>query len=102
MAGAMRARSGGGISPDAAQAYFDISQMLGFNAAGVGLAVTLAATAIIALRFGAPLPRRLAIAMLVISVALLLAPTVRFAFVLAFLVLPLLSVALYRRGAAAG
>jgi hypothetical protein len=36
MAGAQRASSDAGIGPDAAQAYFDISQILGFNAAGSG------------------------------------------------------------------
>jgi hypothetical protein len=101
MVGALRAESDRGITPEAAQVYFDVSQVLGFNAAGAGLAVALAATAVIALRAGELLPRWLAILMLLIAVTLF-TPLVRVTFAVAFLVLPMISVLLYLdRGATA-
>jgi hypothetical protein len=98
MAGALRAASDGGISPDAAQAYFDISQILGFNAAGVGLATLLAATAIASLRGSRILPRQLAVPVLILAVTLLVPVVVRFTLPLAILLLPLYSIRLYRLG----
>ena len=77
MAGALRAASDGGISPDAAQAYFDISQILGFNAAGVGLATLIAATAVASLRGSRILPRSLAVPALILAVTLLVPVVVR-------------------------
>ena len=96
MAGAMRAASDGGISPDAAQAYFDISQVLGFNAAGVGLATVIAATAVAALRGSQILPRALAVPVLILAVTLLVPGVVRVTLQLAILLLPLYSIRLYR------
>ena len=98
MAGALRAASDGGIGPDAAQAYFDISQILGFNAAGVGLATLIAATAVATLRGSRVLPRQLAVPALILSVTLLMPVVVRFTLVLAILLLPLYSIRLYRLG----
>jgi hypothetical protein len=98
MAAALRAASDGGISPDAAQAYFDISQILGFNAAGVGLATLIAATAVACLRGSRVLPRQLAIPALVLAVSLLVPVVVRFTLLLAILLLPLYSIRLYRLG----
>ena len=96
MAGAMRAASDGGISPDAAMAYFDISQVLGFNAAGVGLATLIAATAVASLRGSQILPRALAIPALILAVTLLVPGVVRVTLQLAILLLPLYSIRLYR------
>ncbi len=96
MAGALRAASDGGIGPDAAQAYFDISQILGFNAAGVGLATMIAATAVASLRGSRVLPRTLAVPALILAATLLVPVVVRFTLVLAILLLPLYSIRLYR------
>ena len=96
MAGAMRAASDGGITPDAAQAYFDISQVLGFNAAGVGLATLIAATAVASLRGSQILPRALAVPALILALSLLVPGVVRVTLQLAILLLPLYSVRLYR------
>jgi hypothetical protein len=96
MAGAQRASSDAGIGPDAAQAYFDISQILGFNAAGVGLSALIAATALATLRGSGILPHRLAIPTLVLAVTLLIPTVVRFTLPLAILLLPLYSIRLYR------
>lgn len=95
MAGALRAASDGGIDPAAAQAFFDISQVLGFNAAGVGLAVVVAAIAAAALRGSRLIPRWFAIPLFVLALTLF-TPLVRVTFLLAFLLLPYLSVRLYR------
>jgi hypothetical protein len=98
MAAALRAASDGGISPAAAQAYFDISQILGFNAAGVGLATLIAATALATLRGSRILPRRLAVPALILAATLLVPVVVRFTLVLAILLLPIYSIRLYRLG----
>jgi hypothetical protein len=98
MAGALRAASDGGIGPAAAQAYFDISQILGFNAAGVGLATLIAATAVATMRGSRVLPRQLAVPALILAVTLLLPVVVRFTLVPAILLLPLYSIRLYRLG----
>jgi hypothetical protein len=95
MAGALRASGDGGITPDAAQAYFDISQILGFNAAGVGLATLIAATAVASLRGSRILPRALAVPALILALTLLAPVVVRYTLQLAILLLPLYSVRLY-------
>jgi hypothetical protein len=102
MAGALRAASDGGIGPNAAQAYFDISQILGFNAAGVGLATMIAATALAALRGSRLLPRPLAIPALILALTLLVPGLVRITLILAILLLPLYSIRLYRLANEAG
>jgi hypothetical protein len=98
MAGALRAASDGGISPDAAQAYFDISQILGFNAAGVGLAALIAATSLATIRGSRILPPPLVIPTLILAVTLLIPVVVRFTLLLAILLLPLYSIRLFRLG----
>lgn len=70
-AGAIRANEDAGIAPQAAQVYFDISQMLGFPAAAVGSAVFGAAVAAVALRTGTILPRWFALLTLLFAVLLL-------------------------------
>jgi hypothetical protein len=96
MTAALRAASDSGIGPDAAQAYFDISQILGFNAAGVGLATMIAATALASLRGSRLLPRSLAIPGLILALTLLVPGVVRVTLILAILLLPLYSIRLYR------
>jgi hypothetical protein len=95
MAGALRARSDDGIGPELAQACFDISQILGFNAAGVGLAATIAATAVASLRGSRLVPRALALPALVLALTLLVPGLVRVTLLIAILLLPLYSVRLY-------
>ena len=91
----LRAESEAGISPAAAQAFFDISQILGFNAAGVGLAILVGATAIASLRGSQLVPRPLVVPLLVLALTLL-TPLARVTLMVAFLLLPLYSVRLYR------
>jgi hypothetical protein len=98
MAGALRAASDEGISPGAAQAYFDISQILGFNAAGVGLATLIAATSVATIRGSRILPPGLVVPALILAVTLLIPVVVRFTLLLAILLLPLYSIRLYRLG----
>ena len=70
-AAAIRADEDAGIAPQAAQVYFDISQMLGFPAAAVGAAVFGAAVAAVALRTGEILPRWFALLTLLFALLLL-------------------------------
>jgi hypothetical protein len=70
MVGALRADDGR-LSEPLAQALFEISYVLGFNAAGVGLGVLALATAAVAIRTGAILPRWLAVVTAVLGIALL-------------------------------
>jgi hypothetical protein len=70
MVGALRARDGE-LSDALAQSLFEISQILGSNAAGVGIAIFAVATAAVALRTGLILPRWLAIVMVVVGISLL-------------------------------
>jgi hypothetical protein len=69
MVGALRAADGE-LSESLGQAVFEISYVLGYNAAGVGVGVLVLATAAAALRSGALLPRWLALLMLAVGVAL--------------------------------
>ena len=70
LSAALRAQDGE-LSAELAQSLFEIPQMLGAAATGVGLGVFALATATVALRTGLVLPRWLAIVTLVIGVALL-------------------------------
>ena len=74
LAAALRAQDDE-LTGELAQSLFEISQMLGSAATGVGLGVFALATAAVALRTGTVLPRWLAIASAVIGV-LLLSPVV--------------------------
>lgn len=70
MVGALRARDGE-LSDALAQSLFEISQILGSTAAGVGIGVFALATAAVALRSGLVLPRWLAILIGVVGLSLL-------------------------------
>jgi hypothetical protein len=70
MVGALRADDGR-LSLELAQALFEVSYVLGYNAAGVGIGVVMLATAAVALRARALLPRWLAILLLVVGAAFL-------------------------------
>jgi len=70
MVGALRAADGE-LSEPLAQALFEISYVLGYNAAGVGIGVLVLATAAVALRRGVLLPRWLAVLALPLGIALL-------------------------------
>jgi hypothetical protein len=70
MAGALRAADGS-LGPGLGRALFEISYVLGFNAAGVGLGVFALASAAVALRRGAVLPRWLALVTALTGAALL-------------------------------
>lgn len=70
MAAAMRA-SDGELTEPLALALFDISYVLGFNAAGIGIGLLALAVGAVALRSGALLPRWLAVIAIVLGAALL-------------------------------
>jgi hypothetical protein len=70
MVAAMRAQDGH-LSDALGQALWQISYILGFNAAGIGIGVLVLATAAVALRTGAILPRWLAVGSVVLGIALL-------------------------------
>ena len=70
MVGALRARDDE-LSGDLASSLFEVSQILGSYASGIGLGVFAAASAAAALRTGAVLPRWLALVLLIAGVALL-------------------------------
>ena len=82
MVGALRADDGK-LTPELGRALFEISYVLGYNAAGVGIGVLLLAAATVALRARALLPRWLAFLVLIVGIAFmtplsryLLAPSV--------------------------
>ena len=70
MAGAMRARDGD-LSDELAESLFETAQVLGYNAAGVGVGTFGAATAAVALRTNTILPRWLAALTGIFGVALM-------------------------------
>ena len=70
MVGALRADDGQ-LTGELAQAVFEISYVLGYNAAGVGAGVFALATAAVALRTRAVLPRWLAVLSIIVGAALL-------------------------------
>ena len=70
MVAALRARDGE-LSDALAQSLFEISQILGSTASGVGMGVFALATATVALRTGIVLPRWVAIVTFALGVALL-------------------------------
>jgi hypothetical protein len=70
LVGALRARDDE-LSDALAQSLFEISQVLGSTAAGVGMGVFALATAAVALRSGAVMPRWLAIVTVVVGISLL-------------------------------
>ena len=93
MAAALRAGDGE-LTVPLAQALFDSSYVLGYNAAGVGLGLFALATGAAALRSGALLPRWLALVVILLGIALatplspyVLAPAFVFPLVLGVLLL---------------
>lgn len=97
MAAALRAGDGELTQP-LAQALFDASYVLGYNAAGIGIGLLAIATGTAALRAGALLPRWLAFVALVLGVALL-TPLSQYVLGPAFLLLLALGVLLLRGSA---
>jgi hypothetical protein len=94
MAAALRA-SDGQLTSGLGQALFEISYVLGYNAAGVGIGLILLAVAAVALRARALLPRSLALALLVVGLAFL-TPLCRFLLGPSVLLLFVVSVQLLR------
>jgi hypothetical protein len=68
MVGALRADDGQ-LTKGLGQALFEISYILGYNAAGVGIGIFAVATAVVALRARALLPRWLAFLLVVVGLA---------------------------------
>ena len=97
MAAALRAGDGELTRP-LAQALFDTSYVLGYNAAGVGIGLLALATGTVALRARALLPRWLAVAALALGAALL-TPLSRWALGPSFVLLLVLGLLLLRRPA---
>lgn len=95
MVGALRAADGHQLTRDLAQALFEISYVLGYNAAGVGIGIFLLATAAIALRADALMSRRLALVLLVVGFAFL-TPLSRFLLAPSVLLLAVVSARLVR------
>jgi hypothetical protein len=98
MAAALRAGDGELTQP-LAQALFDTSYVLGYNAAGVGIGLLAIATGAAALRARALLPRWLAVIALALGVALL-TPLSRWVLGPSFVLLLVLGVFLLRGSAA--
>ena len=94
MVGGLRAGEGK-LTQSLGQALFEISYVLGYNAAGVGIGIVLVAGAVVALRARALLPRPLALAVLVAGLAFL-TPLSRFLLAPAVLGLAVLSWRLLR------
>jgi hypothetical protein len=94
MVGALRADDGT-LAPELARALFEISYVLGFNAAGVGIGILVLAIAAVALRARALMPRWLALLLLLVGLAFL-TPLSRFLLTPAVLALAAVSVLLVR------
>jgi hypothetical protein len=90
--GALRA-DGGELTPELGRALFEISYVLGYNGAGLGICVLVSAAAVVALRVPAFLPRWLGLALLVIGLAFI-TPLSRLLLVPAVLTLAAVSVRL--------
>lgn len=97
MVGALRADDGQ-LTQELGQALFEISYVLGYNAAGVGIGTLLLATAAVALRARALLPRWLALVLLVIGFAFI-TPLSRFLLGPSVLLLAAVSAQLLRASA---
>ncbi len=94
MVGALRAEDGQ-LTKGLGEALFQISYVLGYNAAGVGIGILVLATAAVALRARALLPRWLALVLLLVGVAFL-TPLCRFLLGPSVLLLGAVSVGLLR------
>lgn len=94
MIGALRA-SDDSLTPELARSVFEISYILGYNGAGVGIGILLGATAAVALRRRALLPAWSAVLMLAAALAFF-TPLARFLLIPALLLLIVASVRLLR------
>jgi hypothetical protein len=94
MVGALRAEDGT-LTPELGRSLFEISYILGFNAAGAGIGILLLAIAAVALRARAAMPRWLALLVLLVGLAFL-TPLSRFLLTPAVLALAVASVLLIR------
>jgi hypothetical protein len=97
MVGAWRADDGQ-LTPELGRSLFEISYVLGYNGAGVGIGTLLLATAAVALRARALMPRRLALLLLVIGLAFI-TPLSRFLLAPSILLLVVASAQLLRASA---
>lgn len=97
MVGALRANDGQ-LTPELARALFEVSYVLGFNAAGVGIGILLLAVAAVALRTHALLPRWLAALLLIAGLAFI-TPLSQFLLGPSILLLAIMSAQLVRTGA---
>jgi hypothetical protein len=100
MVGALRAEDGT-LTPELGRSLFEISYILGFNAAGAGIGILLLAIAAVALRARAAMPRWLALLVLPVGLAFL-TPLSRFLLTPAVLALAVASVLLIRGPAPGG
>jgi len=94
MVGALRAEDGS-LSLQLGRSLFEISYVLGYNGAGVGIGTLILATAAVALRARALMPRWLALLLLVAGLAFI-TPLVRFLLGPAVLLLAVVSAHLLR------
>lgn len=92
MAGALRAEHGQ-LSPELGRALFEVSYVLGYNAAGVGIAVLLGAIGAVAWRSTPLLPPWAALLVLLLAVAFL-TPLCRFLLAPAVVLLAVVSIRL--------
>ncbi len=94
MVGAFRAEDGQ-LTPELGRALFEISYILGYNAAGVGIGIVALAVAAVALRSKTLMPRWLALLLLVAGLAFI-TPLSRFLLGPAVLLLAVVSATLLR------
>lgn len=94
MVGASRADAGQ-MTPELGRALFEISYILGYNGAGVGIGIFSVAIAVVALRSRALLPRWLAFLLLALGIAFI-TPLSRFLLAPSILLLAAVSVNLAR------
>jgi hypothetical protein len=94
MVGALRADDGS-LTPQLARSLFEISYVLGYNGAGVGIGTLLLAIAAVALRARALLPRWLALLLLVVGLVFI-TPLCRFLLGPSVLLLAIVSALLLR------
>jgi hypothetical protein len=94
MVGAMRADAGQ-LTPELGRVFFEVSYVLGYNGAGVGIGIFGLAIATVALRSRALLPRWLALILIVLGVAFI-TPLSRFLIGPSILLLAVVSASLLR------
>lgn len=94
MVGAMRADAGQ-LTPELGRVFFEVSYVLGYNGAGVGIGIFGLAIATVALRSRALLPRWLALILIVLGVAFI-TPLSRFLIGPSILLLAMVSASLLR------